>query len=63
MVRTNPPVTTLGTPHPPPDAHSLVLEEMALINVRLDAHATETATLRHRDALRDAPTVQSEHHV
>jgi hypothetical protein len=55
-VRTSPPVGALGPQHPP-NALSLVLEQMALINTRLDAHATETTALRHRDALRDAPLV------
>jgi hypothetical protein len=42
---------------PPPDALSLVLEQMAIINARLDAHATATAAPRQLDALRDAPLV------
>jgi hypothetical protein len=40
-----------------PDALSLVLEQMALINARLDAHATKITALRHRDAMRDAPPI------
>jgi hypothetical protein len=44
----------------PPDALSLVLEQMALINARQDAHARETTALRHRDTLRDAPRVHTQ---
>jgi hypothetical protein len=56
-VRSSPLVRALKTPHPPPDALSLVLEKMPIITARLDAQAIETAAMRHRDALRDTPPV------
>jgi hypothetical protein len=43
----------------PLDALSLILEHMAMINARMDAHATKTAALRHRDVMRDAPLVKT----
>jgi hypothetical protein len=33
----------------------LVLEEMALINARFDAHASDAVAQRQRDAQRDTP--------
>jgi hypothetical protein len=41
----------------PSDALSLVQEQMAFITARLDAQATQTAALRHRDALCDTHMV------
>jgi hypothetical protein len=40
---------------PSHDALALVLLQMALINARLDAHATGDDAQRHRDAQRDTP--------
>jgi hypothetical protein len=58
-VKTNPPVgkTYNSTP---PDALSLVLEQMALISARRDAQVTKTAPMRQRDTLRDAPYVHAQ---
>jgi hypothetical protein len=51
-----PPTKALGTtPHPPPDAIALVLEQMALINARMDVEATEIVAQRQGDAQRDNP--------
>jgi hypothetical protein len=38
-----------------PNALALVLEQMALINARLDAQASNVDAHRHRDAQRDTP--------
>jgi hypothetical protein len=40
---------------PPLDAMALVLEQMALINSRMDAQAATIAAHRHREAQRDTP--------
>jgi hypothetical protein len=44
-----------GPPFTPPDAVALVMEQMALINARVDAQAIETAAQPQCDAQRDTP--------
>jgi hypothetical protein len=44
------------TPSPPLDDVALVLEQMALINARLDEQATDATAQRQHDAHHDTPT-------